>query len=112
MVEGEKSPLGFLSKVDKATDKLAILGDGKSEEEVNHRIVQNLSSRLAAVKKPIIFNPGIPRFEINEIIRGAYFDDKMEKDLIQRTMAVQWSVDPLALGVGSVNPAGAGGGDG
>ena len=45
MVEGE-DPLDFLGRVDKAADKLVMLGDGKSEEEVNHHIVQNLSPLL------------------------------------------------------------------
>ncbi|CAN0126352.1 unnamed protein product, partial [Laminaria digitata] len=43
MVEG-KDPLDFLGRVDKAADKLVMLGDGKSEEKVNHHIVQNISS--------------------------------------------------------------------
>ncbi|CAN0550880.1 unnamed protein product, partial [Laminaria digitata] len=93
MEEGE-DPLDFLGRVDKAADKLVVLGDGKSEEEVNHHIVQNLSSLFAIQKKSILSRPGIPRSEINEIIRGAYTDDKVEKDLVQRAMVVQGSVDP------------------
>ncbi|CAN0564227.1 unnamed protein product, partial [Laminaria digitata] len=67
MEEGE-DPLDFLGRVDKAADKLVVLGDGKSEEEVNHHIVQNLSSLFAIQKKSILSRPGIPRSEINEII--------------------------------------------
>ena len=37
MVKGE-GPLDSLSRVGKETDKLAMLGDGKSEEEANHQI--------------------------------------------------------------------------
>lgn len=37
MVKGE-GPLDSLSRVGKETDKLAMLGDGKSEEEANHKI--------------------------------------------------------------------------
>ena len=43
MEEGE-DPLVFLGRVDKAADELAMLGCGKSVEEVNRHIVSNLSS--------------------------------------------------------------------
>ncbi|CAN0551135.1 unnamed protein product [Laminaria digitata] len=63
-VEEGEDPLDFLGRVDKAADKLVVLGDGESEEEVNHHIVQNLSSLFAIQKKSILSRPGIPRSEI------------------------------------------------
>ena len=44
MTEGEV-PLLFLGRVDQAADQLAMLGCGKSVEEVNRHIVNNLSSQ-------------------------------------------------------------------
>ena len=77
MVNGE-DPLDFLSRVDKVAEKLAMIGDGKSEEEVKNHIVLNFSGRLAFYKKSITSRLGIPRCDIDEIIHGAYTDDKVE----------------------------------
>ncbi|CAN0566779.1 unnamed protein product, partial [Laminaria digitata] len=54
----DEDPLDFLGGVDKTADKLVVLGDGKSEEEVNHHVVQNLSSLFAIQKKSILSRPG------------------------------------------------------
>ena len=39
----DENPLLFLGRVDKAAHELAMLGYGKSVEEVNRHIVTNLS---------------------------------------------------------------------
>ena len=84
-----EDPLDLLSRPDKAADKLAMLGDGKSEEEVNPHIVPNISSLLTLQKKSILSRPGLHRSDINEITRSAYTDVKVAKGLTQSAMAVQ-----------------------
>ena len=76
MEEG-KDPLVFLGRDDKAADYWAILSCGKSVEEVNRHIVNNLSSLYTIQSKSIISRPSIPRSEIDEIIRDAYVNDKL-----------------------------------
>ena len=80
MEEGE-NPLVFLGMVDKAADELAMSGCRKSMEEVNRHIVNNLSSLYTIQSKSILSRPSIPRSEIDEIIRDAYVNDKLEREM-------------------------------
>ena len=89
MVEGD-DPLVFLGRVDKAADELAMLGCGKSVGEVNRHIVTNLSSLYTIQLKSILSRPSIPRFEIDEIIRDAYVNDKLEKEMVTKALGVKW----------------------
>ena len=66
-----EDPLDYLGRVDKAADELAILQCDKSYEKINQHIIQNLSSLCNNQNKLIISRAGIPRSEIDEIIRDA-----------------------------------------
>ena len=87
----------FLGRVDQAAEQLAMLGCGKSVEEVNGHIVNNLSSLYNIQSKPILSRPAIPRSEIDEIIREAYANYKVEKDMVTKALAVKGVRDPHAL---------------
>ena len=108
MEEGE-DPLVFFGRVDKAADELAMLGGGKSVEEVNWHIVINLSSLHTIQRKSILSRPSIPRSEIDEIIRDAYVNDELENEMVTKALGVKVVVDPHALYAGAVQPAGGAG---
>ena len=105
MEEGE-DPLVFLGRVDTAAGELAMLGCGKSVEEVSRHIVTNLSSLYTIRSQSIISRPSIPRPEIDEVIRDAYVNDKLEKKMVTMALGVKAGVDPHALYAGAVQPAG------
>ena len=105
MEEGE-DPLVFLGRVDKAADELAMLGCGKSVKEVNRHIVSNLSSLYTIQSKSILSHPSIPRSEIDEIIRDAYVNDNLEREMVTKALGVKGGVDQHALYAGAVQPAG------
>ena len=102
-------PLVFLGRVDKAADELAMLGCGKSVEEVNRHIVTNLSSMYTIRIKSILPCPSIPRSEIDEIIRDACVNDKLEKETVTKALGVKVGVDLHALYTGAVQPTGGAG---
>ena len=108
MEEGE-DPLVFPGRADKAADELAMLGYGKSVEEVNRHTGTNLSSLYTIHRKPILSRPSIPRSEIDEIIRDSYVYDKLEKGVVTKALGVKMGVDPHALYAGAVQPAGGAG---
>ena len=108
MEEGD-DPLVFLGRVDKVADELAMLGCGKSVKEVNKRIVNNLSSLYTVQSKLIISRPSIPLSEIDEIIRDAYVNDKLGREMVTEALGVKGGVDRHALYGGAVQPAGGGG---
>ena len=108
MEEGE-DPLVFLGRVDKAADELAMLGCGISVEEVNRHIVTNLSSLYTIQIKSIPSHPSIPRSEIDETIRDAYVNDKLEKEMVTKALGVKVGVDLHASYAGAVQPAGGAG---
>ena len=61
MQEGEDPPV-FLGRVDKAADELAMLGCGKSVDEVNRHIVGNLSSLYTIQSKScLLYTSPSPR---------------------------------------------------
>ena len=95
-------PLVFLGRVDKAVDELAMLGCGKSVQEVNRHIVTNLSSMYTIRTKSIISCPSIPRSEIDEIIRDACVNDKLEKKTVTKAFGVKVGVALHALYTGAV----------
>ena len=101
MEEGE-DPLVFLVGVDKAADELTMLGCGEIVEEVDRHIVTNLSSSYTIQSKSILSRPSIPRSEIDEIIRDAYVNDKLEKEMVTQALGVKVGVDPHALYAGAV----------
>ena len=103
MEEGE-DPLVFIGRVDKAADELAMLGCGKSVEEVNRHIVINLSSLYTIQSKSILSRHSIPRSEIDEIIRDAYVNDKLEREMVTKALGVKGGVDQHALYAGAVQP--------
>ena len=105
MEEGE-DPLVFLGRVDKAADELATLGCGKIVEEVNRHIVTNFSSLYTIQTKSVLIRPSIPRSDNDEIIRDAYVNDKLEKEMVTKALGVKVGVDPHALYAGAVEPAG------
>ena len=108
MEEGE-DPLVSLGRIDKVDDELAMLGCGKSVEEVNRHIVTNLSSLYTIQSKSILSRLSIPRSEIDEVIRDAYVNDKFEKEMVTKALGVKVGVDPYALYAGAVQPAGGAG---
>ena len=69
----------------------------KGVEAVSQHIIRNLSSLYTIQSKSILARPNIPRAEIDEIIRDAHLNDKVEKDMLSRAMAVKGEVDPHAL---------------
>ena len=105
MAEGENL-LVFLGRVDKAADELAMLCCSKSVEDVNRHIVNNLSSLYTIQSKSILSRPSVPRSEIDEIIRGAYVNDKVEMEMVTKALGVKGAVDPHALYAGAAQPAG------
>ena len=108
MAEGD-NPLVFLGRVDKAADELATSGSSKIVEEVNRHIVNNLSSLYTIQSKSILSRPFIPRSEIDETIRDAYVNDKVEREMVTKALGVKGSLDPHALYDGAAQPAGGGG---
>ena len=57
----DENPLLFLGRVDKAADELAMLGCGKSVEEVSRHVVTNLSPLYVIQRKFIRSRPSISR---------------------------------------------------
>ena len=84
-------------------------GCGKGVEEVNRHVVTNLSSLYTIQCKSIISRPSIPRSEIDEIIRDAYANDKVDKEMVSKALGLQGVVDQHALYGGGAQPAGGGG---
>ena len=78
-------------------------------EEVNRHIVSNLSSLYTIQSKSILSRPSIPRSEIDEIIRDAYVNDNLEREMVTKALGVKGGVDQHALYAGAVQPAGGGG---
>ena len=91
--------------MDKAADELAMLGIGKSEEEVNRHIVTNLSSLYTIQSKSILSRPSIPRSEIDEIVRDAYVNDKLEKKGVTKALGVKVGLDPRVSYACAIQPA-------
>ena len=60
--------LVFPGRVDKAADELAMLSCGKSVEEVNRHMVNNLSSLLTIQSKSMISRPLIRRGDYSRCI--------------------------------------------
>ena len=77
MAEGEDTRL-LHGWVNKAADHLVFLGHSKSGEEVNQHIVNNLSSVFTIQGMSILARPNIPRSEIDDVIRDAHLNDKVE----------------------------------
>ena len=86
-----------------------MLGGGKSVEEVNRHIVTTVSSLYIIQGKSILSRPSIPRSEIDEIIRDAYVNDKLEKEMVTKALGAKVGVDPHGLYAGAVQPAGGAG---
>ena len=105
MEEGE-DPLVLLSRAEMAADELAMLGCGKSVEEIHRHIVTNLSLLYTIQSNSILSCPLIPRSEIDDIIRDAYVIDKLEKEMVTKALGIQGGVDPHPLYAGAVPPAG------
>ena len=106
--EGE-DPLVFLGRVLKAADELAMLGCGERVQEVSRHIVTNLPSLYTIQRKSILSRPSIPRSKINVIIRDAYVNENLEKDMVTKALRVKVGVDPHTLYAGAVQPAGGAG---
>ena len=75
---------------------------------MNRHIVDNLSSLYTIQSKSIISRPSIPRSEI-DIIRDAYVNDKLEREMVTKALGVKGGVDQHALYAGAVPSAGGGG---
>ena len=75
-------------------------------EEVNRHIVNNISSLHTIQSKSILTRPSIPRSEIDEIIRDAYVNDNLEREMVTKALGVKGGVDQHALYAGAVQPAG------
>ena len=87
MAEGE-DPRLLHGWVNKAADHLVFLGHSKSGEEVNQHIVNNLSSVFTIQGMSILARPNIPRSEIDDVIRDAHLNDKVENIYIY--LAERW----------------------
>ena len=98
-----------LCRFDKATDQLAMLRCSKSTEKVNQDNVNILSPLYTIQVKPILSCPTIPRSEIDDIIRDAHMNDRVEKEMLSKAMEVKGVVEPHALYAGGAQPAGGGG---
>ena len=110
MEEGE-DPLVFLGRIDKVADELAMLVCGENVEEVNRHIVINLSSLYTIQSKSILSRPSIPLYDIDEIIRDAYVNDKLEKEMVSKALRGNVGVDSHALYISAVQPGGGAGTD-
>lgn len=69
-----------------------MLGCGKSIEEVNCHIVNNLLSLYTIQSESVISRPFISRCEIDEIIRDAYAKYKVVKEMVSKALGGQGGV--------------------
>ena len=105
MVEGE-DPVAYFTRIDKAVQRLAMLGCNKDDDEVNVHVVQNLSALYNVENKILLASSTLTRSGIEEMVRNAYISEKSEVEKGRGSKGV----DPHALYAGGDQPAGAGGG--
>ena len=108
MVEGE-DPVEYFGRIDKAVQTLTMFGGNKDEDEVNVRIVKNLSPLYYVDKKMLLSRPELTRTEIETVVRNTYLSVKVEVGGDGNNGGKE-DVDPHALYADGVEPAGAGGG--
>ena len=81
-MQSVEGPEGYFTRVDKAAQRIVMLGCSNDNDEVNVHIIQNLSALYIIEKKTFLASPALTRAGIEEVVRNAYMSEKQEKEKV------------------------------
>ena len=107
----DEDPKTFFTRVDKLVNMMRRVGDTKTEEQIVHIIVRQLSDEYIVRKAIIDANPAkYPRVRLEHLVRNAYANRKVEEVMQSNVPSPAAQRDPYALAVGGFRQGRGGGG--
>ena len=108
----DEDPKTFFTRVDKLVNMMRRVGITKTEEQIVHVIVRQLSDEYMVQKAIIDANPAeYPRVRVEHLVRNAYVNRKVKEVMQSNVPSLAAQRDPHALAVGGFRQ-GRGGGSG
>ena len=108
----DEDPKTFFTRVDKLVNMMRRVGITKTEGQIVHMIVRQLSDEYIVQKAIIDANPGeYPRVRVEHLVRNAYANRKVKEVMQSNVPSPAAQRDPHALAVDGVRQ-GRGGGSG
>ena len=109
----DEDPKTFFTRVDKLVNMMRRVGITKTEEQIVHIIVRQLSDEYIVQKVIIDANPAeYPRVRVEHLVRNAYANRKVKEVMQSNVPSPAAQRDPHALAVGGFRQGRGGGSSG